>query len=140
MGLPEGGLVFGRGEPDGNGTRISVSYSLQDAEVRIVAIDTAGRLHTADRVTTSASGSVIQPEASFQDLPLELIGEFCAQSRPVQWVEFHNVSLEPGQRTEVQVIVGPKGASEQAHVAAAPASQEKPGAIRRRLCRRWRRG
>ncbi len=42
--------------------------------------------------------------ADFRGLPPSFIQEFRYQVRPFQWVEFKNVSLEPGQRTDVKVI------------------------------------
>ncbi|MGD0899700.1 MAG: protein kinase, partial [Thermoguttaceae bacterium] len=44
-------------------------------------------------------------EAFFEGLPLSSINEFRLQARPYAWVEFRNVSLHPGQRTDVQVVV-----------------------------------
>jgi hypothetical protein len=42
-------------------------------------------------------------EAVF-DLPFSSIKELRLQIRPCHWVEFHNISLQSGQKTEVQVV------------------------------------
>ena len=41
-------------------------------------------------------------------LPLKKIESFQFQTRPYEWVEFKNVSLAPGNKTDVQVIVKTK--------------------------------
>jgi hypothetical protein len=40
----------------------------------------------------------------FADLPLSSIKEFRFQVRPYCWVEFKNVSLQSGQKTDVKVV------------------------------------
>jgi hypothetical protein len=42
--------------------------------------------------------------AVFHDLPLSSIQEFRFQVRPYHWVQFVNVSLRPGQATDVKVV------------------------------------
>ena len=41
--------------------------------------------------------------ATFANLPLKQIKEFRFQARPFYWVEFCNVAIQPGQKTDVQV-------------------------------------
>jgi hypothetical protein len=43
-------------------------------------------------------------EAVFHDLPLSGIREFCYQVRPYYWVEFKNVAIESGQKTDAKVV------------------------------------
>jgi len=45
-----------------------------------------------------------QGTAKFRDLPSDSIKEFRFQIRPYVWVEFKNVALIPGQKTDVKVI------------------------------------
>ena len=47
--------------------------------------------------------------AVFSRLPLSSVKEFRFQVRPYHWVEFKNLSLEPGQKTEVQISSTPAG-------------------------------
>jgi len=42
--------------------------------------------------------------AVFHDLPLSSIKEFRLQVRPYYWVEFKNVSLKSGQKTDVTIV------------------------------------
>jgi len=47
---------------------------------------------------------VASAEGRFSGLPLSDVKEFRFEARPYAWVEFRNVSLQPGQRTQVEVI------------------------------------
>jgi hypothetical protein len=49
-----------------------------------------------------ASGKVDQHTVSFRNLELGQIEEFQYQARPYRWVEFKNVSLKPGHKTDVE--------------------------------------
>jgi hypothetical protein len=59
----------------------------------------------------SLSGSIYRgyvTEIAVCNVPLSSIKEFRLQVRPYDWVEFNNVSLQPGQKTDVRVF-SPKG-------------------------------
>ena len=73
----------------------------KDQTDRVVAIDKEGKLHTPGSGSI-ASGKIDQHTASFRNLKLGQIEEFLYQVRPYQWVEFKNVSLRPGHKTDVQ--------------------------------------
>jgi len=73
----------------------------KDQTDRVVAIDKAGKLQTAGGGSV-ASGKIDQHTANFRNLKLGQIKEFQYQARPYQWVEFKNVSLSPGHKTNVQ--------------------------------------
>ena len=84
----------------------NVANSITDQQVRIIAIDATGKEHV------KAWGSGIstlkeyrQLTATFRGVSLEQIREFRFQARPYHWVEFRNVSLQPGQKTDVRVVV-----------------------------------
>jgi hypothetical protein len=82
-----------------------------DEKERIVAIDVDGNIHTKD------SGSIWddnirQTTGRFYNLRLAQVKKFLFQARPYEWVEFKNVSLKPGTKTDVRVEV--KGAGDAA--------------------------
>jgi hypothetical protein len=85
-----------------SGTHIVASCEWRkDRAERVVAVDKEGILHTTGHGSV-ASGKIDQLTASFRNLKLGQIGEFQYQVRPYQWVEFKNVSLRPGHKTDVQ--------------------------------------
>ncbi len=76
----------------------------RDRAERVVAIDKEGVLHTTYHGSV-ASGKVDQLTATFKNLKLGQIKEFQYQVRPYEWVDFKNVSLRPGVKTNVQIEV-----------------------------------
>jgi hypothetical protein len=80
-----------------------VAHSVKEWEARVIAVDKDGQEHP------SAGGSLggntfQQTTAKFDQLPLSEVQEFQFQVRPYSWVEFRNVSLEPGRRTQVEIV------------------------------------
>jgi hypothetical protein len=73
----------------------------EDWSVRVIAIDTNGQEHTQ----TSGAGTPIEKTSiwtyTFFQLPLARVKEFQVQARPVHWVEFRDVALEPKDRAMV---------------------------------------
>jgi hypothetical protein len=90
-------------------TTISAAYDFEDnrhREVRFVAVDAAGREHFAKiKLTPHARGASLLM-ARFPNLPLESVELFRFESRPFQMVQFRDVSLHPGQKTNFEVRVG----------------------------------
>ncbi len=89
---------------DAVGDKLPVSFSYthrDDAETRLV-YELADGILVPLRGTyglgTSRTGLTTIPVTEF-----ESIKQFHVQSRRYQWVEFRNVSLEPGHRTQVKV-------------------------------------
>jgi len=68
---------------------------------RLVAIDIEGNLHTGGM--SGSGGNVLQSSTYNFDVPLGRIKEFRFQTRPYLWIEFHNVSLRRGQKTDFRV-------------------------------------
>jgi tRNA A-37 threonylcarbamoyl transferase component Bud32 len=73
---------------------VSVSYNLASQDVRVVAVDKAGRL------ITSKGGGVAgslpsQLTTTFPGLRLSAVDKFLFQTRPYEWAEFKNVALRP---------------------------------------------
>jgi len=75
---------------------------LGDVDLRLVAGDTYGFKHT------SAAGQRIHDVLSFcftYEVPWDIIEKFQFETRPITWVEFSNVLLVPGKKTDVKVEV-----------------------------------
>jgi len=67
---------------------------------RLVAVAGDGSEHASSIGDTWGGDN---GEAVF-DLPLSSIKELRLQVRPCHWVEFHHISLQYGQKTEVRVV------------------------------------
>ncbi len=90
----------------GKETILVVFENFSHQNIRVLAIDKAGQEHTATHsggpshgATGFTAGNYIFP------VPLKDIKEFQFQTQPYHLVTFKNVSLEPGKRTEVKMIV-----------------------------------
>ena len=77
-----------------------------DLARRIVAVGHDGQVHTAGKRQGYGAGKVYQTTVRFGDIKLNQVKEFLFQTRPFEWVEFGNVSLEAGRRTDVAVVDG----------------------------------
>ena len=68
-------------------------------QTRLVAIDNDGKDYASLIGYLGNSGMAVFPK-----MPLSSIKEFQFQVRPYDWVEFKNVSLQPGPATIVRVV------------------------------------
>ena len=92
-------------EKAGKGVVVQVAYATAvDGERRIIAVDGEGREHTATSTIHDFTADVAQLTAVFSHLLLNGIKQFRFQSRAYQWIEFRNVSLWPGEQTDVQIL------------------------------------
>ncbi len=98
------GIVFSKAYESDGAVRIIVADEHLDLDYRIAAIDTQGKEHLFHQRGGSA-GKVRQTTALFHDIKLNQIEYFLFQTRPFQLITFHNVSLKPGVKTDVQVEV-----------------------------------
>jgi beta-lactamase regulating signal transducer with metallopeptidase domain len=99
-------ILFSQAYESDGFSAITVSSPWRKDQVeRIVAVDKSGQIHMAKNIDSVASGEIDQMTAKFHGLKLEDITEFRLQTRPYQWVTFKNVSLKPGNKTDVQVEV-----------------------------------
>jgi ankyrin repeat protein len=100
------GVVFSVPQQTANGTTITVSDSYFEYDSRIIAIDLEDKIYTASTRNRSAetTDNIRQTTVNF-DLELSKIKEFRFQTRPYEWVEFKNVSLQPGHKTDVEIEV-----------------------------------
>ena len=98
----QGGILWSQAFQSSSDIHIVASRQWRKDQVeRVIAIDKDGKIHTTSHGSV-ASGNVDQLTASFRNLKLAQIEEFQYQTRPYQWVEFKNVSLRPGHKTDVQ--------------------------------------
>jgi|GEM_PF-3055090 len=86
-------------------TIINCTYSGLDnkeTEARLVAIDAAGRVHTAQSRETTSDAGTTQARFSY-DVPLASISEWDLQSRHFdEWIEIQHVSAQPGAKTHLK--------------------------------------
>ena len=89
---------------EGNGfVALTYSYSpLQGWDACISAVANDGTIHEAVATGTS-DDNLATSEARFEGIKLSNIKEFRFAVRRFQWLEFRNVSLQPGHRTAVTV-------------------------------------
>ncbi|MCJ7777870.1 MAG: M56 family metallopeptidase, partial [Sedimentisphaerales bacterium] len=93
-------------EKDGKAS-IKVAHSFGEYDVRVIARDRNGNILKSPWSSGGGADALRTTEYRFP-VHLAQIDEFQFLIRPYQWVEFKNVSLRPGVKTDVQVDV--KGA------------------------------
>ena len=104
-GVNRGGIAFSAAYESDEGIKINVSDDFLKLDHRIIAIDVEGKIHPADSQPWVSAGKIRQTTPCFEKLSLNQIKQFKFQTRPYQWVTFKNVSLRPGNKTDVQVEV-----------------------------------
>jgi hypothetical protein len=82
-------------------TVLNVVHNLLNTDTRVIAVAADGKEHTGGG-TSATQGGMKSVQAKFS-LPLSKIKEFRLQSRPYEEVNFKNVSLRPGVKTEVKI-------------------------------------
>ena len=123
------GVVFT--EPIENADKtvvVQVVYGKVDCENRIVAVDDKGQELTASSGGETFIGDISRLTAVFSNLPLKGIKQFRFQTRPYQWFEFRNVSLQPRRKADVQVLqpATPPAAAKAERLAPANNTPEQP--------------
>jgi beta-lactamase regulating signal transducer with metallopeptidase domain len=132
IGSTNGGFIFSKPvetlspNSDARVILISVTHEIISNDTRLVAVGTDGREHTASSTTGSGAHNFKQITAEFSKLQLKDIKTFRLQKRPYKWVEFRNVSLQLGQKTDVQVAMPDKDAPAEAHETTSTQSQVEP--------------
>jgi beta-lactamase regulating signal transducer with metallopeptidase domain len=118
QGTTIGGITLSPANDDPEaGAMITSSDDILDRPCRVVAVTTDGRIVPASRTSGGTAGRVRQTTSYFRGLTLAQIAEFRFQTRPWTWVEFKNVSLRPGRRTDVQTNVLPEDTAKSLSVA-----------------------
>jgi beta-lactamase regulating signal transducer with metallopeptidase domain len=105
---------------------MSVTHEIVDDETRLVAVGMDGREHTASSSGSSGAHNFRQITAEFSKIPLKDIKTFRLQKRPYKWIEFRNVSLRPGEKTDVQVVLPDKAAPVEKLGVTSAQSQDEP--------------
>ena len=77
---------------------VSVAHNVTDQDVRVVAVNKAGKEIRSGSSKAGSAGVVCQITPTFANVSLQDIKEFRLQVRPYQWAEFKNVSLQPSRR------------------------------------------
>jgi hypothetical protein len=96
-------VVFSPAQEKNGGVSVTVTYDRTDWDVCLVATVTDGRGYAASETQWGNTGKRAQLTATFAKLSLKDIKGFRLLKRPYQWIEFRNVSLQPGKKTDVQV-------------------------------------
>jgi predicted Ser/Thr protein kinase/type II secretory pathway pseudopilin PulG len=87
---------------------ISLTYSytaLHDWDPYVTAVDDEGKIHEVSNFSGASSDNPGwgQLQAEFAGLKLSDVREFRFALRPFHWIEFRNISLQPGYRTALEV-------------------------------------
>ena len=101
VGLKKGGIAFSEAYESKKGVKIVVSDDLGEVDHRIAAIDSEGNILQVVSKPWASAGRMRQTTAEFKNLTLEQIKGFQFQTRPYESVEFKNISLKPGVKTDV---------------------------------------
>jgi len=88
----------------GGEARIAVSYNkVPGWTTRVTALDTSGNLHESLPYGESLD-DVATAEGRFPGLSLSRVKQFRFEARPFTWFEFRHIALQPGKRTQVEVV------------------------------------
>ncbi len=98
-----GQIIISSPEIENEKVVIQVATKVLEPNTRFVAIKSSGEVVTPWIRRSSSYGQLATHTYKF-GLPLEEIDHFEFQTRPYEWVEFKNVSLKPGFKTNVQII------------------------------------
>jgi beta-lactamase regulating signal transducer with metallopeptidase domain len=90
------------GEP---GVHIGVTYNITDRQFRVVAVDKEGNIHFSG-AGSGGTDNLRFTTGSFHNLERDQLEEYRFEVRPYEWVEFKDVSLRPGTKTQVEVDSG----------------------------------
>jgi hypothetical protein len=85
--------------PDTTEVALTTTISYPRWSTRLVAVARDGSEHATSIGYRGGNGTAV-----FRDLPLSSIKEFRFQVRPYHWVEFKNVALQSGRKTNVEVV------------------------------------
>ena len=95
-GQPSWDIVFQHSADRDGHAQIAAQFGPWDNrwQVRVIAVDTTGAMHTKADWTGSALEKHYARTFTFRDLPLSEVKEFQMQVRPVHVVEFRDVALQ----------------------------------------------
>ena len=110
-GLPGSATLSGIGQNATGKAFVSIAkdkdiFRSPATQISFTATVEGGReLTSSSTMHGSSSASHIMTERIEFDVPLSLIKEFRCHTRPIRSVEFRNVSLQPGQKTDLRVVI-----------------------------------
>jgi hypothetical protein len=106
-------FAFAPAYEQGNATVITITYSGVDGELRVTAVDAAGK-DIIGKGGGAGAGSFMQVTTTFASVALKDIVEFRVQTRPYQNYEVRDISLQPGHMTVPTLVeIPPKKEAEQ---------------------------
>ena len=86
---------------------LEMVHAYLEEAVRLVVVDNDGNAHEEAGSVHGEGAGMIKYQFTFWELNPEDISRIEVQKRSYQWVEFRNVSLRPGHKTELQVHILP---------------------------------
>jgi tetratricopeptide (TPR) repeat protein len=86
-----------------DGFVVSVSHAFVDSATRLVLIDKEGEEHITGHNVIGEGKGIKRNVYIWWGISREDIASFRFETRPYEWVEFRNVSLKPGFKTDLEV-------------------------------------
>jgi hypothetical protein len=106
---PDYSVKFDKPHREKGKLKIDISHNISDfrkTAKQIVAVDHTGKIHHPVSTQAEVNKRGQKTSLCFGDLRVAQVKEFQYKVCPYTWVTFENISLRPGQITDVQVKVG----------------------------------
>ncbi len=102
-GTTKGGFAFSPIQEKDRRVTLTVTHDIIGPESRVIAVGLDGREHRAGSWSRNGARNFLQITATFYGVSQKDIKVFRVQTRPYDQVEFRNVSLQPGKKTDVRI-------------------------------------
>lgn len=96
-------LMFEQAVETEGAVRLTLAHTVTNLDLRVIAVDHAGKEITSGRSESSGNGLVNQLSVYFLGKTVADLEGYRVQVRPYHWVEFRNVSLYPQQFSRVEI-------------------------------------
>ena len=103
-GLLTSGIEFSDILEKASNVSISISCKILDQETRVIAVGLDGKEHHASSSSNLTFNKIHKINSTFSNILLKDIQVFRLQTRQYKWGEFRNISLQAGQKTNVELI------------------------------------
>jgi hypothetical protein len=104
------GVIMRCPEQKGSDVVAEITQTILDDATRLVVFDKEGTLHESQKGSGGAGAGLVRNIHRFKNLDIKNIEHLEFQSRPYDyWITFNNVSLQMGQKTQVQVKIKKPG-------------------------------
>ncbi len=103
--LPRGGVLFGDPVEKGGEAQLPVAIKADPDDFRVVAIDLSSREHQSTLAVSTWAEGMQLISRRFPNLRLARVREFRLQMRKWTQIEFRNISLHPGQKTNFAIFI-----------------------------------